>query len=178
MAEKQETGEVSEQQLVLARNEGDAYRAALEAMIDSAHTGGMQEVQDVVIGFAQDVAKGVYVINAERDLNWQEPDDANCHLLVAVMDTADNRFIPYLDVQATFHDEDDTAYGPYDLPFTWHPGLYHYGRNVRLPGDGTYDIRIRVDAPSFERLDRTNGSRYIRPAAAVFENTTITTGQA
>lgn len=179
MPEKQETDEVCAEQLALAAQVGDAYRAALDQLIEhAASTGGTQEVQDTVIGFAQDGAKGMYVINAESDLDWRSPGDANCYLLVAVMDAADNRFLPYLDIDATFFDADDTAYGPYDIPFTWHPGLHHYGRNVTLPGDGTYDIRIHVDAPTFERHDRENGNRYTHPVEAVFENVTVTTEQA
>lgn len=175
---KHPSDEADERQLELARGKGDAYREALEYLIhEVAHAGGMQAVKDVVIGFAQEDAEGLYVDNAEGELTWREPDGENCHIEVAVMDADDNRFIPYLDVQVTLFGENDTEYGPYEIPFVWHPGLYHYGRNIKLPGDGTYDVHIRVTPPTFERHDHKNGNRYTRPAEATFQNVTIITGQ-
>ena len=29
---------------------------------------------------------------------------------------------------------DGTEVGPFELPLLWHPMLYHYGRNVTVPG--------------------------------------------
>lgn len=161
----------------LARQQGQHYRDALHQMIEhQAHTGSIQQVQDVIIGFAQYPAEGVYVTNAEGELEWVEPGDANCHLLIAVMDADDHRFIPYCDVNAALIDENDGTYGPYDIPFTWHPTLYHYGRNITLPGDGTYDIRIQVNPTVFHRHDREHGDRYTHPVEVVFQNVEIQTG--
>ncbi len=160
------------------QHQGTAYRDTVQHIIThEAHTGSTHQVQDVVLGFAQDVAEGLYVTNVEGELEWVEPDTANCHLMVAVMDAEDNRFIPYCDVQATLFDQDGGEYGPYDLPFIWHPTFYHYGRNLEIPGDGIYNLRINVNPLMFHRHDRDAGKRYTHPVEVVFQNAPFTTGR-
>lgn len=161
----------------LAQQQGQTYREALRHMIDQSPAGSVQQVRDMVIGFVQTPAEGIYVTNAEGELEWMDPRDANCHLMVAVMDTDDHRFIPYCDVNATIFGENNDTHGPWDIPFTWHPYLYHYGRNIALPGDDTYDVRIQVNPLMFPRHDRENGNRYAHPVEVVFQNAELQTGQ-
>ena len=61
--------------------------------------------------------------------------------------------------------------------FLWHPGLFHYGANVTLPGDGEYDVRVHVDPPSSHRHDEENGDRYTDPVDVTFEHVAVETGQ-
>ena len=70
-----------------------------------------------------------------------------------------------------------TEIGTHHQPFVWHPWLYHYGRNWRVPGDGEYILRIRIEAPEFPRHDRVNGRRYATPVDGEFPGVMITTGQ-
>lgn len=86
------------------------------------------------------------------------------------------RFVPELSVQATLAAHDDGEVGPVDLDLLWHPGLYHYGENISLPGDGTYDIEITVEPPTFRRHDEENGDRYGEPATILFEDVDVKTG--
>lgn len=160
---------MDERRQELADQQGTAYHDALQQLIDTdAHVGGMQEVQDVIVAFAVTDATGMYVQNAETDLAWKEPDNANAHLIIAVMDAADNRFLPYLDIDATvFSPEDEQEF---DVPFVWHPYMFHYGRNVEIPENTPIDIRIHVDTPTFDRHDRRQGDRYTSPVEVVFEN--------
>jgi hypothetical protein len=170
--------EVDERHLELAREAGDAYLAAADHMIETvAHTGARCEVGEYVVGFAQEEAEGMYHLDG-GELAWREPDDENCHLEVVVASAADGRFLPQLDVRATLTDDDGTEIGPTEIPFVWHPGLYHYGKNLTLPGDGTYDVAIHVDPAAFPRHDETNGERFDDPIDEVFEDVEIATGQA
>ncbi|PSQ46400.1 hypothetical protein BRD15_09180 [Halobacteriales archaeon SW_6_65_15] len=170
--------EVDQTQLDLAKDEGDAYQEALEYMVEEvAHTGGKQEVGDYVVGFAQEEAEGMYELQGEGEFEWREPDDENCHLEVAVCDAADGRFVPGCTVEATLTDEDGEEVGPTEVPLLWHPGLYHYGKNLELPGDGTYDVAVRVEPPTFGRHDETNGDRYGETVEVTFEDVEIETGR-
>lgn len=170
--------EVDQTQLALAEAEGEAYMDAFEYMINEvAHTGGIQEIQDRVIGFAQEEAEGMWKMNAQNALEWVEPREENVHIEVAVMDRDDHRFVPHADIEVTFIAENGEEHGPYNIPFVWHPGLHHYGRNLELPGSGMYDIRVHVDAPTFSRHDKENGGRYAKPVEVVFEHVDIATGQ-
>lgn len=49
--------------------------------------------------------------------------------------------------------------------------------NWRVPGDGKYNLRIRVDVPDFPRHDRTNGDRDAEPIEVEFTGFQIKTGQ-
>jgi hypothetical protein len=63
------------------------------------------------------------------------------------------------------------------MPFLWHPYLYHYGTNARVPGEGPYTVRVRIDPPAFMRHDPVNGRRYERPVEVVFEDRGFTPGR-
>ena len=174
---KTTSDEVDETQLELARRAGDAYRDALEYMIEEvAHTGDTRKAGDYVVGFAQEEAEGMYALRESGDLEWRTPDEENCHVEVAVCDADDGRFIPHLDVRVTVERDGDEV-ASFDPSFLWHPGLHHYGANVEVPGDGTYDLTIGVEPPAFERHDETNGDRYADPVEVTFEDVDIETGQ-
>ena len=175
---KQPSDEVDETQLELAREAGDAYQRALDYMANEvAHTGAKKEVGEYVVGFAQEEAEGMYVLQDEGRFEWVEPGDANCHLEVAVCDAADGRFVPGATVIVTLTGDDGERVGPTSVPMLWHPGLYHYGRNLSVPGDGTYTLDVRVEPPTFKRHDQTNGDRFGEPVEATFEDVDIETGQ-
>ncbi|WP_225333261.1 iron transporter [Halomicrobium urmianum] len=173
----QPSEEADERQLELAREAGDAFTAAVEYMIEEvAHTGDTREVGDCLVGFAQEEAEGMYHVE-DGELNWREPgDDENCHVEVVVASSADGRFLPGMNPQVTFEGDEETV-GPVDVPLVWHPGLYHYGVNVSLPGDGTYDLHVEADAPGFPRHDEENGDRFTEPIDETFEDVDVETGQ-
>ena len=176
--EKETSDEVDERQLELAKRAGDAYQEALEYMANEvAHTGGKKEAGDYVVGFAQEEAEGMYALADGGEFEWREPDEENCHIEVAVCDAEDGRFIPEVDVEVTLEGEDGAEVGPFETPFLYHPGLFHYGKNVEIPGDGTYDITIEVDAPTFMRHDEENGNRYGEGVEVTFEGVDVEAGR-
>lgn len=176
---KEVSDELDERHKELAAREGDAYRESLRHMTDEvAHTGGVTEAGDFRVAFAQEEAEGMYVPAGDGELEWSEPAEGeNCHVEVAVTDAADGRFVPELDVAVTLEAGDGEEVGPVELPFLWHPGLHHYGANLSVPGDGTYTLRVEVEAPDFARHDRTNGDRYAESVGVAFEDVEIKTGR-
>lgn len=174
---KTTTEEVDDRQLELARAAGDAYREALDYMVEEvANVGDTTEEGDYLVGFAQEEAEGLYVPTGTGDLEWREPEAENCHLEVAVCDADDGRFLPEMDVAVTVLDDGD-AVAEFTPDFLWHPGLFHYGANLTLPGDGEYTLRVEVDPPGFHRHDEENGRRYTDPVEVTFEGVEIETGQ-
>ncbi|WP_415383501.1 iron transporter [Halosimplex sp. TS25] len=170
--------EVDDRQLELARAEGEAYQRSLRYMIEEvAHTGDMTEVDDYVVGFAQEEAEGLYELTGEGEFAWREPGDENCHIEVAVADVDDGRFVPGAEVSVRIADGDGEEVEAATLPLLWHPGLYHYGANVRLPGDGAYTLEVRVEPPTFHRHDEENGDRYGEPVTVTFEDVDLQTSQ-
>lgn len=175
---RQPSDEADQNQLDMARAEGDGYQKSLDYMVNEvADTGAKQIAGDYIVGFAQERAEGMYMLKGEDNLEWMEVGDENCHLEISVSDAADGRFIPYLTIQATLVAEDDQTVGPLEIPFLWHPGLFHYGRNLRVPGDGRYTLRVFIEPPTFMRHDRVNGTRYTKSVEVEFKDVYIKTGR-
>ena len=63
------------------------------------------------------------------------------------------------------------------LPLLWHPMLYHYGRNWKVPADGEYTLHVRVKPPTFMRHDDVNGRRFRELVECTFENVQVERGQ-
>lgn len=173
----QPSDEATEQELYLARVQGDAVDRALRHMMDDvAESSGEKVAGDYRIGFVVEPAEGMYVPR-DGKLEWMGPGDANAHIEISVRDSIDGRFLPGLTVHATLIDETGIEVGTHHQPFVWHPWIFHYGRNWRVPGDGTYTLRVRVEPPSFPRHDKLNGQRYTEPAEVEFKDVHIQTGR-
>ncbi|HEV7372544.1 iron transporter [Arenibaculum sp.] len=169
--------EVSRTALALATAQGDAYGIALKHMTSIvAHDGGEMRQGDYLIGFAVEKAEGMYHMRGGK-LEWIEPDQENVHIEVAVRDASDGRFLPGLKIFATLFDPSGNEVGTHEMPYLWHPALYHYGRNWKVPGDGTYRLRVRFEAPDFPRHDEVNGKRFETGADVEFPKVEIKTGK-
>ena len=162
------SNEAEPDQLEVARAEGNSYARALEAM-DEESGAVTQRAGDYLVAFVQENAEGMYELEDGR-LVWREaPEEANAHLEIAVADAADGRFVPALDITLTLLEGDRELFTT-TMPFLWHPYLYHYGTNARVPGEGSYTVRVRIDPPTWMRHDPVNGRRYEQPVDVVFED--------
>ncbi len=141
-----------------------------------AHDGGEQAAGDYLIGYAVEEAEGMYLMQ-DGELVWHQPEDENVHVEVSVRDRADGRFVPGLTVHATLIDAAGNELGTHRQAFLWHPWLYHYGRNWKVPGDGAYRLRVQIASPDSPRHDKTNGRRFAEPVEVEFADVSIETGQ-
>lgn len=170
------TDEADAKQLDLARQQGQAYRRALEHMAnDVAEDGGMQTAGEYLIGYAVEEAEGMYDWK-DGELVWHDPEDENLHVEIAVCDAADGRFVPAVKVTGTLVDPDGNEVGSHEHPLLWHPMLYHYGRNWTVPSDGAYTLHVRVEPPTFMRHDEVNGCRFKDVVETTFENVKVERG--
>lgn len=168
--------EAKEEQLQMAKEQGQAYKKALEHMANEEAHGETKSAGNYQVSYAVEKAEGMYHPK-DGELVWQEPDNENVHIEIAVQDGSDLRFIPGLKVHVTVLDQNDSEIGTHPQPFLWHPWLFHYGRNWELPGDGEYTIRVHIDPADFMRHDKENGKRYADPVDVEFSNVKIKTGQ-
>ncbi|MER7455976.1 iron transporter [Micromonospora sp. NPDC126480] len=169
------SNEATREQLDVARNQGNAYHQAMQAMAkeEGAHTA---QAGDYLIGFVNEETEGMYALDGDT-LVWREAaEDANVHLEVAVADAADGRFVPGLAVHLELS-RDGTPVLATDLPFLWHPFLHHYGTNAKVPGQGPYRVTIRIAPAGFMRHDPVNGRRYAQPVEVHFDNVTLNNGR-
>jgi hypothetical protein len=161
--------ESSMAEIGVAKVEGAAYGAALQYLAKmEASDSGEKEVGDYVVAYSIEEAEGLYQPH-NGQLQWHNPVEENCHLEIAVRNAADGRFIPCLTVRATLTDENGAKLGPHEIPFLWHPWVYHYGRNLVIPHDGKYRLQVHIDAPTFMRHDRKNGHRFATAEDVEFE---------
>ncbi len=173
----EKSNEANQKQLDLAKKQGTAYKAALRHMAEEeADIGGHQAAGNYVIAYAVEDAEGMYHLK-EGELVWHEPQDENAHIEITAYDAGDGRFVPELEVYLTVLDQEGREVGRHRQPFLWHPWLYHYGRNWKLPGDGTYTLKVEIEAPTFHRHDKKNGLRYAEKVEVVFDKVMIKTGQ-
>ncbi|HEY2734214.1 MAG TPA: iron transporter [Polyangiales bacterium] len=176
----QDSDEADQTLLRLAREQGAATEKALEYMLHQQAVAGQEtRAGDYLVAYAVEYAEGFYA-RAGDELSYQRTDasaETNVHVEVCVRDGADGRFIPGLNVYATLFDAQGHELGTKREPFMWHPWLYHYGENWRVPGSGDYRLRIRIEQPDFRRHDVQNGRRYRGPVTVEFTRVPIKAGQ-
>lgn len=170
----QKSEESTEQQMELARKQGEAYADALEAM-NKESGADIKRAGEYEVAIVVEKAEGLYELKGE-ELVWQKPKSENAHIEVAVRDAADGRFIPELTVMVTVTDANGKEVGRHQQPFLWHPWIYHYGRNWEVPGEGEYQIHVRIEPPTFMRHDPKNGKRFAEAVEVSF-NRHIKPGQ-
>ena len=168
--------EAKPNQLEMAGDQGDAYVRALEEMATNVATdGGIKRAGDYIVAYAVESAEGMYHLE-NGELVWKKPEEENCHIEISVRDAADNRFIPGLTVHVRVTASDGVDVGRHQQMFLWHPWLYHYGRNWKVPADGRYTLDVSIEAPKFARHDPKNGKRYADDVEVTFEDVKIETG--
>jgi hypothetical protein len=151
--------EEKEKKKTLALAQGDTYALALvEMQEEDVHAS--VEIEDYIISIACEDAEGMYMYN-DGKLEWMIPHEGdNQHFEVVVQDKEDKRFIPGLEVHATLFDEHKKEVAKMEVPFIWHPFLFHYGINCKIPKAGKYTAEIFIKKPSFHRHDEEVGNRY------------------
>lgn len=167
--------EATGEHLNLERPQVDAYQKALEYMTQKDAHGAQKRVGRFIVGFAvehMEWSEG----QRPSQIAWEGRQDENVHVEITIQDRTDGHFIPGLFVYATLVDEAGNEVGTLKQPFLSHPWQFHYGRNWKIPGEGRYTLRVRIEAPQFMRYDQANGTRFTRPIEVEFTDVDIKTG--
>ncbi|HJT16041.1 MAG TPA: hypothetical protein VJ853_01560 [Thermoanaerobaculia bacterium] len=174
---KHTTDEATAAGLRLAAEAGDAYERMVNYFIHNVATSGaMKDAGDFMVGVAFEHAEPLWFLAGGEVELHDPPAGANAHVEVVVMDRADKRFIAMLDVTATVRGSRGEI-GTWNLPLLWHPTMFHYGRSIRVLGDGSYSVVVSIGAPAVPRHDKANGKRYASPVRVQFDNLKIETGR-
>ena len=172
--------ELMEAEQGLAKLPGDAYTHTLKDMYKQATDGKDQVVGDYFVACAIEYAEGWWLYKGDQFRYASENDmsgKTNGHLEVAVCDAKTIRFLPDLDVTATVLDDRGNKVGTMNEPFMWHPWLYHYGENWRVPKTGHYKVHVHFEPPSYRRYGKTYGKQFTKPEDLDFDDMVIKTGQ-
>lgn len=169
------TEEAKKRHLKMAREQGTVLGRAFAEMANNvAQRGEEKAAGHYLVGYAIEKPEGMYEVQ-DGELKWQEPQEENVHIEISVRDGADRRFVPALDVELTVLDAEGQTVGTHRQPFIWHPWLYHYGRNWKLPRDGAYTFRVKIAMPGFPRHDKENGKRYTETVQVEFRDVPVKT---
>lgn len=149
-----------EEKQLAALEQGKAYTLALSLM-KQMDVHAEESVEDYIVTLAVEKAEGMFMVQPEGDLQWQIPaDHDNAHLEIVVRDKKDLRFIPQLTVIISLKTLPGNVVLEQELPFLWHPFLYHYGSDVHIPEEGEYIPEVTIKQPQFGRHDENKGKRY------------------
>lgn len=161
----------------LAKSQGITYSLALEEM-KGIDVHASCEIEDYIVSVACEEAEGMYMYDRRGKLHWMVPEKGdNQHFEVVVQDKDDKRFIPGLTVKAHLLDNEKKVVTEMTVPFIWHPFLFHYGINCKIPKKGKYFAQIEIEKPAFHRHDQTYGKRYEKDVSVTLGPLTLTPGR-
>lgn len=176
MQSMQAGDETTEGRVKLSRQQFNACQKALEQMTQKEAHGAQKRAGKYIVGFAIEQIDWASNHLAEQ-LAWEESQDENLHVEIVVQDGTDGHFIPGLAVHTTLVDENGNVIGTQKQPFLLHPWLFHYGRNWRVPREGLYTLRVRIEATESMRQGKLIGKRFAGPLEVEFTGIEIKTEQ-
>jgi hypothetical protein len=165
----------------LSRAQGVSIERALATMLTGvAVDGGEARVGDYLVAFAVEYAEGFWCPAHDGlvyDYGAEESSRHNAHVEVAVRDAATGRLLPDLDVAATLSLGGERV-ATKRQALMWHPWLYHYGENWRVP-KSAHTYRLDVSWLPSRCVPRFAAERAptLRGASVSFDDVHIQVGQ-
>ena len=164
----------------VADPEAKAFRDTLANMYRTAIGGKDQRAGDYVVANANEYSEAYWSFENGHFALATEMENAatrNAHIEVAVMDAKTGRFVPGLQVTARLTAPDGRVLGTHQEPFMWHPWLWHYGENWRIPHGGRYSVHVHFDPPPYARYGRESGGVMKVPVDMDFDGQQLHPGQ-
>jgi uncharacterized protein involved in high-affinity Fe2+ transport len=167
--------------LPLAKAQGKAVKLALENMMYStAIDGSAVQKGDYLLAYAIEYAKGDWNFRngiLEYESRIGKSTEMNSYVEVAVMDALTGRFLPGLEITSSLFLENDPISTSHP-DFKWHPWIYHYGKNIRVPRNSKeYTLKIQATPPTYRRYGNNFGKIMDTAVEFSFQNVDIKTGQ-
>ncbi len=132
-------------QLQLAQQQGDAETAVLDwVLTNSGPLTGDTPAGAMRVAFTITPAEGWWDKAGGGKLAWHEAPAGNVHLRIFVLDLADGRLIPGLNLRATLIDANGNEQSA-PVDFGWYPLINAYGGNVPIVADSSYTLRVAID---------------------------------
>lgn len=172
--------EAMEAQQELSAQAGKAYANTVQGMYKQANDGRDTVTGDYIVAYAIEYAEGYWHYEGDKFRYMAENDmsgKTNTHVEISVRDAGTGRFMHDLDITAQLKDARGTIIGTMKEPFMWHPWLYHYGENWRIPKSGTYDLVLHIQPPAYHRYGKTAGQHFSQSINLTFHHITLKTGQ-
>lgn len=172
--------DLEESNLALARPEAQALRNTLANMYKTAIGGRDLRNGDYIVANANEYSEAYWEFENGKFVYATEMENSaarNSHVEVAVMDSLTGRFVPGLHITASLTDASGHHLGNHLEPFMWHPWLWHYGANWRIPHNGLYTVHVHFGPPDFARYGKKVGDIMSRPVDLDFHGQKLISGE-
>ncbi|MGI4834947.1 MAG: iron transporter [Janthinobacterium lividum] len=181
LAQQQPLSDAAAADTELAQAQGDAYHETLAALYEDANSGAARPAGDYRVGYALDYALATWELDEVRsrfayEIDIEESAQYNAHVEATVQEARTGRFVPGLQLTATLTNQGGHGLGTHELPFEWHPWVFHYGANWRVPRPGYYRLRLQAAAPAIRRYGRTVGQVFAQGFEVSFDSVRVVTG--
>jgi hypothetical protein len=144
-------GGSTQAQLLLAEQQGKADTALLDwVLANSRPVEGDIRAGELRVAYTITPAEGWWDKTAGGTLAWHEAPADNVHLRIFVLNLADGRMVPGLNLRATLTDANGNEQS-LPVAFGWYPLMNAYGGNFPLDADSVYSLRVTVERGAFER---------------------------
>ena len=169
-----------EEWMPLAKAQGSAIKRAVDGMIAKTAMDGEQITYGpYLLTYAVEYAEGYWRYKNGKllyNIKVEQSAEKNAHVEVAVFDALTGRMIPGFDVETTFlkGNEQVASVAP---TMMWHPWLYHYGNNFRVPKKGKYELLVKTSPPHVRRYGEEFGKKYGESIEQIFTDVDVQTGQ-
>jgi hypothetical protein len=163
------TATASENEAGLLKPCNAALSDAITALWQRSASGAEKPAGDYFVAYAlEDPAQARPRVKGLLDFAGK----GSVRLQVLVRDSRTGRLIAGLRPRASLTAADGGVYDAGELPLSWHSFLDHYGRNLRIPRKGLYQLNVSFDAPGFRRWGRTS-ERFATSAKVTFDNLSL-----
>ena len=175
-----ESVEKQQEWMPLAKAQGNAIKRAVEGMISKTAMDGEQfKYGPYLLTYAVEYAEGYWRFKNDKllyNIKVENSAEKNAHIEIAVFDAITGRMIPGFEVETTFlkANEKIETVSP---TLMWHPWLYHYGNNFRVPKKGKYELLVKTSPNHLRRYGEEFGKYYGKDIEHVFTDVDIQTGQ-
>lgn len=175
-----ENEENKEKWMPLARAQGNAIKRAVDEMITKTAMDGEQiKYGPFLLTYAVEYAEGFWRYKKDKllyNIKVEQSAEKNAHIEIAVFDALTGRMIPGFDVETKFL-KDGEQVESVKPTLMWHPWLYHYGNNFRVPKRGTYKLHVKTSRTDVRRYGKEYGAAFNQDIEHVFTNVDVQTGQ-
>ncbi|MGM1056563.1 MAG: hypothetical protein ACQEWG_11810 [Bacteroidota bacterium] len=164
----------------LAKAQGNAIKRAVDEMITKTAMDGEQiKYGPFLLTYAVEYAEGFWRHKNDKllyNIKVEQSAEKNAHIEIAVFDALTGRMIPGFEVETKFF-LDDAQVESVKPTLMWHPWLYHYGNNFRVPKRGSYELHVKTSRTDVKRYGKEYGAAFNEAIEHIFTDVDIQTGQ-
>jgi len=159
----------------IAENLNELARELVEYSFQKEAYQGHKAVENYLVAYTIEKARWLQYVDDEQ-LIVENPQNENAYIGIAVHHAKSLHFLDKLNVFVKVLADSCATVGEQQHFYHARPNLHNYGRNWRLPGDGYYDLIIRIEVPEEKRKEMLEDDLPNENVEVTFPHVLIQTG--